>query len=228
MTLNKWWRRRPALKILAANCASVSMGPRRSLRALRKAVKKAKRRNVDIVCVSEAADWLVRDHVDLDVWDVYQFGELGSPESGLALVVRKDRARALNAHQVIGSRETSEGGGIRMRPILLADIQVLRSGEWVNAGNVAVVHSPPNRAPRARAEYEAALAKVDADYKVGDFNRTRAQLKAYMRYQRIRSNGVISVTVSKRHKAGRARGIRHRSDHLAVLVTVRLNQEARR
>lgn len=211
------------LWVMVANAASVSTRATRSRRVLKRAARFLfQGRLPALILVSEAADFLVRDLVDTDVWQVVQFGELGAPESGVAMLARKDRCRLDNPRLEPGSRE---GEGIRARPILVADLSVWAGGRWRQVGPVASIHTPPARAAAGQHAYMTSLRNLDDVVLAGgDFNYSRRLISAWLS-RSVRAVGVLALT-ARRHivggvvHLGRVRRRNIGSDHPSVLVPV--------
>jgi hypothetical protein len=112
----------------------------------------------------------VADRVAPGVWQVVQRGKHGSPNAALVIAVRRTRGLLTHAKMLDGTAATSEGGGIRRRPILTARVFIDRTTPAAWSFVAAAVHAPPSRAPRARRRYLAALRTVRAALIAGDMN----------------------------------------------------------
>lgn len=212
-------RPRPAI-IRVGNADGAISGPRHSTRVFRLLLETAPPRTVAVACV-EGPDFrgqAVADQHAPGTWDVVQHGTLGSPESALLLAVRRDRARVLGHTLLPGTPATSEGGGIRARPILSVRIVIDPDTphEW-EPPPIVVGHAHPARAPRARAAFMAALSRV-AGIRAGDFNLT-ARVVARLLGQRVHAAGVLALALPRwipaRHRTVPARRLGG-ADHPAL------------
>lgn len=160
-------RPRPIV-IRLANVGSVSFPRRRARRIWELALEQVGVAGPpDVVLACEMADVSA---VDTAVWQVIQFGEPGSPESALVMAARRSRAELRKPRLVPGSDATSEGRGIRRRPILLAKLRLDGRSRFAWSRLVALTHSPPARAPEARDESLTAFQRVPGSLKAGDLN----------------------------------------------------------
>lgn len=197
---------RRTLTVRVANCAAVS-APQFAAHCARRALTQSGEYGVpDVVLFSEVAPVNLAQVALLHAVgvEVAQRGPGGSPEAGVAIASRlpiKKRTMAL------GSPRTSEGGGIRMRPLAGAKT----GGLWVWAG-----HAPPPRSPIARALYiaraRACRGAVGADWNQPPTWMRRTSARRY------RGIGVLGLLVPVRWKASTAKPVDIGSDHPAVDV----------
>lgn len=196
------------LVVRVANSAAVS-APKFAHHCTRRAITQAGYFGVpDVVLLSEVAPVNVAQVALLHAVgsEVVQYGTGGSPEAGVAIVSRLPIARRKMA---VGSARTSEGGGIRMRPLVGAKI----AGLWFWAG-----HAPPPRSPVARALY-LARARMTSGLIGADNNQPPDWMRSHFG-RKYRGNGVLGLLVPRRLKASKAHGVDIGSDHLAVDVEV--------
>lgn len=134
------------------------------------------------------------------------YGERGSAEAGVGILSR--RPIAAGAMRV-GSARTSEGGGIRMRPLVTGRTFGLK----VTAG-----HAPPARSPRARTAYLTRV-RLTSGIVCADFNSTPEFMRrtSTRRYVGI---GVLGALVPRRFKVSGPRAVDIGSDHPAVDLKV--------
>lgn len=215
-------RRRPRpLNVAAGNCMSVSTGPDHAAAIFRAYLHTG----ADVLLLSECADFdaaVVAEATSPGVWCVYQPGPVGSPESGAVVVWRRSRGRDLTHRLGLGSKATSEGGGIRDRPIAQVRLRidgrsVWQWDRWFSAG-----HAPPPRAPRARAAFMARFARVWG-VSGGDLN-LPARAVARVTGRRVRGFGVLHVVTPWWVPVGGVRRIPKAqlagADHDGVLATL--------
>lgn len=158
----------------------------------------------DVVLLSEVS-WANVAHIALlhaVGAEVAQLGTAGSPEAGVAIVSRLPIRKRTS---VLGSARTSEGGGIRMRPLVGAKT----GGLWFWSG-----HAPPPRSPIARAVY-IARARACRGAVGADWNSTPRWMRRTSARQ-YRGIGVLGLLVPLRYKASDAKPINVGSDHAAV------------
>lgn len=213
-------RLQPApLRLRAANAASVSFSAARSTRVLERAFEEQGRfGRPHVVGACELAD-VDAPAVAGEAWDVVQHGEIGSPESALGVAVRRDRGTILATRLLDGTAATSEGGGIRRRPILRARLGIDAKTPRAWAPVILVPHAPPGRARRTRAEYlHRLVAILGGAIVMGDLNiGQRWALRLLGR--RVHSSGVLHVAVP-RWIPSIAATVDVGSDHLAVDVVL--------
>lgn len=189
-------RLQPApLRLRAVNAASVSFSAARSTRVLERAFEEQGRfGRPHVIGACELAD-VDAAVVAGEAWDVVQQGEIGSPESALGVAVRRDRGTVLAARLLDGTAATSEGGGIRRRPILRARLGIDAKTPRAWAPVILVPHAPPGRARRTRAQYLRRLVAVlGGAIVIGDLNiGHRVALRLLGR--RVHSAGVVHVAV---------------------------------
>lgn len=221
--------KRPApLVIRAVNAMSVSTGPAHAARILRNALAD----HVHVVLAVECGDLDVRQVVDQRVWRVFQFGRNNPDErakvtlSGCAILVRRGRLRVPegSVHLNLGSKATSEGKwktghGIGARYILRIKSIVDHGTPWVWRTSFGVGHAPPDRAPRARARFMAVFRALRVQVTAADFN-LRGRAVARLTGRKVRSVGLLAITVPWWIPASEAVGIDVDGDHLAVEVTL--------
>lgn len=137
---------------------------------------------------------------------VIQHGESGSPEAGVAIASRYPINRG---RLVVGSPRTSEGGGIRMRPIL---------GGVVLGLPVSAIHAPPPRADDARLAY-VRRARAQHGIVGGDWN-LEADWMHDKSVREYRGIGVLGAVIPDRVTATRARPVDIGSDHPACDIRI--------
>lgn len=195
--------------IRVANSAAVS-NPREAAYCTRLALTKPGRHGVpDVVLLSEVSPVNVSQVALLHAvgMEVAQYGPSGSAEAGVAVASRLPiRKRSM----ALGSARTSEGGGIRMRPLVGVKVKGL---PWLRAG-----HAPPPRSPVARAVY-LSRARTLRGFVGADWNQPptwmkRTSVRAY------RGIGVLGLLVPLRWKAEDPSPVDIGSDHPAVDVKV--------
>lgn len=170
--------------------------------------------------VAAERDRLYRKEPVVTEYHWYQPGKLGSPSSGCALGVRKDFGRLGNKVAVVGSPATSEGGGIRMRPILRGRVKGNNAHQGL-AFSAAVGHAPPPRAPKARTKFMERFAKMRANYKGGDLNLGQ-RLAARATGRSVVGQGVLWLAVPRKNwTVVSVRSINVGGDHKAILVRMR-------
>lgn len=213
-------RPRPAI-LRVGNADSATAGPRHVARVLRRLLATARPRTVAVACVeaSDVRGQEIADELAPGVWQVIQHGDLGSPESALLLAVRRDRVR-VDGHTLLpGTPATSEGGGIRARPILSVHLTIDPGtpNEWTPPP-INVGHAHPSRAARARARFMAALARVRG-IRVGDFNLTQTVV-ARLLGQRVHAAGVIAAGIPSWVPTVSRRAPLEGADHDALDITL--------
>lgn len=138
---------------------------------------------------------------------VVQYGERGTPEAGVAVVARLPiRKRPM----LEGSPRTSEGGGIRMRPIVGGTI-----AGWCPAW---AIHAPPPRSPQAQANY-VRRARQRHGIVGGDWNYPADWMHEHSARQ-YRGIGVLGLLVPDRLEPSPAKPVNIGSDHPAVDVVL--------
>lgn len=216
-------RRRRAQKyplpadVMVVNAMSVSAPAKRAEHIIRRAV-----------AVPDVVLWLGSEGYKANVralvgpqYEVIQYGA-GKSESLAGSFVIADKDRVLihedSISLRIGSPSTAEGGGIRARYIIrfraTFDPGTPHAWtEWVDAG-----HAPPRRAANAARKFMDAL-KVGRGIKGGDMNaEPRAIERALGR--KVRSVGVLGLSVPRWIPTGDAVGVDVGGDHKAVRVTL--------
>lgn len=164
---------------------------------------------------SEALELLLRS--ELPKWETVQRGHLGSPQSALALAMRRTRGRVADHHLRAGVPPTSEGGGIRQRPILVGTLLIDPDTPHVWTAPFADGHGHPSRAPRSRGEFMRKFLRVAARIAGGDFN-LRQRFLARLTGRRVQAVGVLALMTRRWIRVSRARGVDIGSDHPAVHV----------
>lgn len=223
----RWIARRAAngrlrpmpLRVRAANVASVSFKPERARDVFEAAFRTPGHDGYpSVVAVCELAD--VDAEAERPVgWNFVQHGIIGSPDSALGIGVHLIRGRVIETQLLDGTPATSEGGGIRRRPLLRARLGIDVRSRRAWAPTFLVVHPAPKRAPKAQALYlRRLLAERRNAIVLGDFNiRHRAVLR--LLGYRVHSAGVIHVAVP-RWIPSTGSTVDIGSDHLAVDVTL--------
>lgn len=221
------WRRR-RVWLLVVNAMGYSAGPEASARVIRRV---AKMNRPAFVFLSECIKIRVADHVDTSVWQVIQFGELGSAESGTALMVRRSKARVRGDRLFLAS---PHGGGIDNRSAVAGLGQIWLDGRWQDFADVVSSHVPPRRYPTGqdvhvdRLEDELHDARRPWPRLIGaDWNMPKDEIRWRMgvRPGQVRRIGVLGVVATPDLRMGYARLRRVHSDHLGVLVPVILPRE---
>lgn len=210
--------------VRVVNADSVSAGPRHVENATIRALTKAGRWGApDLVLMQEMADvdaHKICEALDPGRWHVDQDVSVpGGPMSALAAIRVRSRTRSMSARLFQGSPRTSEGGGIRERPIQLGSIVAEPSSDGRWQFLYANGHAPPSRARVARALYLRRFKRVRAQVKVGDLNIVRRVTIALMPYRRVHSAGVLHVAVS-RGIPSRAARIHVGTSHPAIDVVL--------
>lgn len=194
--------------VRVANCAAVSAPQHAAWCARRALVQHGEYGVPDVVLLSEVAPVNVAQTALIHAVgsEVVQFGAAGSPEAGVAIVSRLPIRKRTTA---LGSARTSEGGGIRMRPLVGAKV----AGLWFWSG-----HAPPPRSPIARATYIAVArtkrGAVGADWNSDPGWMRRTSARAY------RGIGVLGLLVPLRYRVSVAEPVEIGSDHEAVDVVL--------
>lgn len=137
---------------------------------------------------------------------VVQEGRSGSPEAGVAIAALWPIELL---RLIVGSPATSEGGGIRMRPLLGALCGRLRL--WA-------VHAPPGRAPRARALF---LSRVRPRRHLvgGDMNRSLRWVQR-LTGRKVRGAEVMCLVLPPLWRATAARPVNVGTSHPALDIKV--------
>lgn len=204
--------RRIVLRI--ANCEGVS--ERRPADEAKAALTKPGEHGLpDVVLFSEVS-WLnlsLLARLNTPDFRTLQMGNPGDPDAGVAIASRDPLRKPSLA---IGSERTSEGGGIRMRPMI---------GARTYGTPFTGVHPPPPRSPIARLRY-IARARTRRGIVGGDWNQDpkwmrRTSLRKY------RGIGVLGVLIPRHIKAGKATSVDIGSDHLAVDVPLWIPERRR-
>lgn len=135
-----------------------------------------------------------------------QSGPRGSADAGVGILSRLPIAKA---GLLVGTLATSEGRGVRMRPLVTGRTY----GMQFTAG-----HAPPPTSPVARSVYIARARLVPGV--VGcDWNQPVRWMEETSR-RNYRGIGVLGVLVPKRYGVSHARPVDVDSDHAAVDVMV--------
>lgn len=186
-----------------ANCENVT--ERNPAEEARLALtKKGKYGKPEIVVFSEIS-WLRLGDLALELgFDWLQVGQRGSPEAGVGIASRWE----LDPIGIlVGSRPTAEGGGVRMRPILGAEVAGLPVPIWA-------IHAPPPDSPMARDRYFA-RARQCRGVMAGDWNRRPDWMRDHMKRD-YRGIGVLGTLAAPRIQLGIPAPVGIRSDHKAV------------
>jgi hypothetical protein len=213
------------VRILVINCMSVSTGPKHAADILRSGLD----HQPDLVLAVECSDFRASVVDRRGLYDWNQPGAIGDQASGCAIGVRRDAGALKEVDMRIGSNATSEGRHVTGHGI--GTRLILRG--WVELGDIppfraAVGHAPPNRAPKARAEFMRRFARVRAKFKGGDLNLPR-RLAARALGRRVVGDGVLWLAMPRRGwRLEVARAINVGGDHKAVLATVHKRDRARR
>lgn len=150
----------------------------------------------------------------------FQPGKINSPESGTVLGLRKEFGALVNRTRFVGSKATSEGGGIRERSILRARVK----GNTAHKGlafSAAGGHAPPPRAAKARAKFMEVFAQIKAKFKGGDFNLGK-RLAERALGRRVLGRGVVWLALPRAGwKVVSWRTVDVGGDHRAVLANMR-------
>jgi hypothetical protein len=148
----------------------------------------------------------------------FQPGKVGSATSATVLGVRKEFGTLTNRRIDIGSGPTSEGGGIRQRPILSGKAHSTKHAAVVFSA--AVGHAPPGRAPKARDEFMRNFAKIKVRFKGGDLNLGQ-RVVARVTGRRVTGHGVLWLILPRSGwTLVSSKAVDVRGDHKAVLVTM--------
>lgn len=209
-------RPRPVV-VRVVNCASVSFVPARAMSIWSRALSTAgKYGPPDLVLACEMADV---DAFDADgrTWDVIQHAPVGSPESALGIAGRRGRVTFGPDELLAGSAATSEGRGIRRRPILRAYIAFDPATPHAWARRASVGHAPPPRAPIARGKFLVRFAAVRSAIKAGDLN-IGARWAQRLLGKRVHSVGVLHLAVPRWIPQSRRARVDVGSDHDALDV----------
>lgn len=209
-------RPRP-LVVRNVNAGSVTFAPARVRRIWARARRRPGPWGIpDLVLATEMADVDAARQAP-DPWQVWQHGPVGSPDSAL-VIAAGPRVRIAHVGLLPGTPATGEGGGIRARPILRAEVVVDEDAphQWATA--VVLGHAPPARAATARGRYLDAMGDVAGQIKVGDLNVLgRAAVRVTGR-RRVHSTWVLHTAVARwipSRSTRRSRRIDVGSDHPA-------------
>lgn len=217
---HKRGQRRPApLLVRVANCASVSTGARKSTDTFRRALTTPGKHGLpDVVLCQEMADVDAKAVAhEVGGWEVDQYGPIGSPDSALAIAYRTTRGHRLASQLRDGSPATSEGGGIRKRPILIDRLVIDRQTPHAWRPRVSSGHADPARAPKARARFLGVFKNVTVPIKGGDMNVPGKVARTIFR-RRVYSIGVLHLVVARWIPATGPTPVDHGSDHKGVDV----------
>lgn len=213
-------RPRPLTERLV-NAMSVSARAGKARRIFRRALRRAGRYGQPVIiraCEMSKVDAAAEaEKVAPGRFQVIQFGKIGSPESALAIVARKDRVRLWGAKLRPGSPATSEGDGIRERPILTCRATIDHGTPHVWTHDIAVTHAGPPRAPRARAQLLGALKEMLSwlENAAGDLNVTSQAARRIL--DRVAQGiGVLQYVTAAWIKTSPVEPIALGGDHLAV------------
>lgn len=144
-----------------------------------------------------------------------QDGTRGSSAAGVGMASRRP-IRRLGA--VVGTRATSEGGGIRTRTLIGG--RTFHAPWWIG-------HAPPGRSPIARAAFIAAALLLRGV--VGcDWNRAVAWMKSATGRRQYRGIGVLGMRFPRSWRVSAAWPVDVDSDHAGVDVEVWIPVKKRR
>lgn len=217
------------LKIVPGNLMSVSTGPKHVRRILLAYLEL----DADFYLLTECAKidiWRVLRQTGLDAtYDVVQEGELDSARSAVAIIYRRDRLALVGYKYIVGSEATSEGGGIRERPIIKGRFRdkIEKMPVKGSAG-----HAPPGRAPRALVAFMRVMLSVRS-IRGGDFNTPARRLARATNAEVYSYPGdVVALTVPRKHHVVNVKQVpKHRladADHNTVVVSVIMRRRKRR
>lgn len=205
------------LVVRVANCASVSTRPAKAEDTFRRALTTPGKYGLpDVVLCQEMADVdakKVAHQVD-DGWQAEQHGAVGSPESGLAIAWRHDRARRVSSVLLPG---TPAAEHIRRRPILIDQLQIDRSKPTSWRTRFASGHAAPARAPQDRARFLTLFDQIRVRIRGGDLN-VIGHVVARLFGRRVFTIGVLHLIVSRWIPAEGPAPVDHGSDHKGVDV----------
>lgn len=213
---------RPApLVVRVANCASVSTSAARATDTFKRALTTPGVYGLpDVVLGQEMSDVDAKTvATQVGGWAVIQHGAVGSPDSGLAIAMRQDRATATEDQLLPGTPGTTEGGGIRRRPILQANLAIDRGTPQGWGARFASGHAAPGRAPKDRAAFLDVFKGLRARVRGGDLN-VAARVAATVFRQRVFTIGVLHLVVARWIPAKGPEPVDHGSDHPGVDVVL--------
>lgn len=174
-----------------------------------------------LVAFSEVSPLEVSDVGDELGFGTVQRGDPGSPRAGVALCHDRRHAARRNAVRFkVGSAATSEGDGIRMRPIL-TERYAFHDGElYSRQVDASAIHNPPDRAPVAQADFMADVRNTPGLI-LGDFNENLATMKRATERQ-YRGIGVLGAIVPDWIEVSAAWPVDIDSDHAGVDLLLRV------
>lgn len=185
-------RPKPA-RLRAGNCMSVSTGAAHSKLIFLAYLDP----RVAVVMLTECADFDGQAVADKafgpGVWEVVQYGDIGSPESGSLVAVRTERGEVLKHEIVVGSEA---GEGIRERSIVTATVRIDGQTPWMWIEDFSAGHAPPRRAPRGRHIFMRKLATVGG-VRSGDMNLRARAVARYLQGTRVRGVGVLALCIPR-------------------------------
>lgn len=150
----------------------------------------------------------------------FQPGKIDSPSSGTVIGVSKEFGSLTNRTRFVGSKATSEGGGIRERSILRGRVGGNVAHDRL-AFSAAAGHAPPPRAPKARASFMKKFAAIASNFKGGDFNLPK-RLAQRATGRTVVGQGVLWLALPLVNwKVVSWRAVDVGGDHRAILVNVR-------
>ncbi len=204
--------------VRVVNLASVSSGPKKVAEVLEHALSG----DVDLVLAVECSDIRVRDHVDRTVWQVLQYGanqsEVGEriAMSGNALIARRATVALDRGKLKVGS---PAGEGIRTRYLLSAraKFHVGKRRRW--RSRITVGHAPPGRAPVGRERLINAIRSL-VGIKGGDLNVSGSTARQKLSPAKVRTAGVLHLSVPWWMPASKAKRFDIGSDHKALEVVL--------
>lgn len=174
-----------------------------------------------IVAFSEVSPLEVADVADPLGFGTVQRGHPGSPRAGVALCHDRDHAARRNMVRLkVGSPATSEGDGIRMRPILTERYAFRDHDLYARPVDASAIHNPPGRAEKAQADFMADVY-LTPGLICGDFNEPVDVMKRTTERQ-YRGIGVLGAIIPNWIEASTAWAVDIDSDHAGVDLLLRL------
>lgn len=225
---HRWLNRRKAkgrtrprpLVLRVVNAMSVSASAEKATRIWERALDQPGEYGVpDVVNGCEMAKVKARHVPGAADFYVYQEGKTGSPDAALALAVRRSRGTMSGARLRAGTPATSEGDGIRRRPILEARVHMDPGTPQAWTFGNDVLHAPPPRAPRARRRFLDVVRTLTARVVSGDMNLT-ARLAARAIGRRVVGHGVICAAVRRWIPTSAVATVDLGGDHLAIDIII--------
>lgn len=215
------------VKVIAGNCMSVSTGRDHAEAILEAYLKQATSREALVVGLTECADFQAaqvvarfnKDHGTR--WKAYQFGKLGSPESGSALIINADQVGVVTEPRPVEG--TPAGEGVRARTMVSGRLAFDAGTPRRWSAKVTAGHAPPSWAPRSRSAFIRRIATVGG-IRLGDMNYARRALARLLPGITVRVVGVIAAMVPTWIPSSKATAIPENkladADHAGVIVTL--------